>query len=67
MNYPPDTLLDCKRLIRYEQYDYVLLVCRNEVDYNKLLRSCEKENVNVIFPFNKYGVNRFITLGISPS
>lgn len=25
-------------LIRYEKYDYVLLVCRNEVDYNNLLR-----------------------------
>ena len=25
-------------LIRYEKYDYVLLVCRNEIDYNELTR-----------------------------
>lgn len=25
-------------LIRYEKYDYVLLVCRNELDYNEIIR-----------------------------
>ena len=35
-------------LIRYEKYDYVLLVCRNEVDYNNLLRLFGLENSNVL-------------------
>lgn len=26
-------------LIRYEKYDYVMIVCRNEVDYNNLVRA----------------------------
>lgn len=35
-------------LIRYEKYDYVLLVCRNEIDYNNLLRLFGLENSNVL-------------------
>ena len=35
-------------LIRYEKYDYVLLVCRNEVDYNNLLRLFGLENSKVL-------------------
>ena len=35
-------------LIRYEKYDYVLLVCRNEVDYNNLLRLFGLEDRKVL-------------------
>ena len=35
-------------LIRYEKYDYVLLVCRNEVDYNNLLHLFGLENSKVL-------------------
>ena len=35
-------------LIRYEKYDYVLLVCRNEVDYNNLLRLFGLEDSKVL-------------------
>ena len=33
-----DRKLSDMELIRYEKYDYVLLVCRNEIDYNELTR-----------------------------
>lgn len=33
-----DRKLKDMELIRYEKYDYVLLVCRNEIDYNELTR-----------------------------
>ena len=35
-------------LIRYEKYDYVLLVCQNEVDYNNLLRLFGLEDSKVL-------------------
>ena len=35
-------------LIRYEKYDYVLLVCRNEVDYNNLFRLFGLEDSKVL-------------------
>ena len=35
-------------LIRYEKYNYVLLVCRNEVDYNNLLRLFDLEDGKVL-------------------
>lgn len=35
-------------LIRYEKYDYVLLVCRNEVDYNTLLHLFGLDNSKVL-------------------
>ena len=33
-----DRKLSDMELIRYEKYDYVLIVCRNEIDYNELTR-----------------------------
>lgn len=35
-------------LIRYEKYDYVMIVCRNEVDYNNLIRSLGIEDKKVL-------------------
>lgn len=34
-------------LIRYEKYDYVLLVCRSELDYNELVRKLGIEGAKV--------------------
>ena len=34
--------------LRYEKYDYVLLVCRNEVDYANLLRLFGLEDAKVL-------------------
>lgn len=35
-------------LIRYEKYDYVLIVCRNEVDYKNLQRALGIENKKML-------------------
>ena len=35
-------------LIRYEKYDYVMIVCRNEVDYNNLVRALGIEDKKVL-------------------
>lgn len=35
-------------LIRYEKYDYVMIVCRNEVDYNNLIRNLGIEDKKVL-------------------
>lgn len=34
-----ETKIKDMELIRYEKYDYVMIVCRNEVDYNNLTRA----------------------------
>lgn len=34
-----ETKIKDMELIRYEKYDYVMIVCRNEVDYNNLVRA----------------------------
>ncbi len=34
-------------LIHYEKYDYVLIACRNELDYNDLVRKLGIENRKV--------------------
>ena len=34
-------------LIHYEKYDYVMIVCRNELDYNNLVRSLGIEGAKV--------------------
>lgn len=38
LNTMPPKIKDME-LIRYEKYDYVMIVCRNEVDYNNLTRA----------------------------
>ena len=34
-------------LIHYEKYDYVMIVCRNELDYNDLVRRLGIEGAKV--------------------
>lgn len=43
-------------LIRYEKYDYVMIACRNELDYNELIRKLGIEGAKVSIP----GTNRKI-------
>lgn len=43
-----ETKIKDMELIRYEKYDYVMIVCRNEVDYNNLTRALGIDGKNVI-------------------
>lgn len=43
-----ETKIKDMELIRYEKYDYVMIVCRNEVDYNNLVRDLGIEGKKVI-------------------
>ena len=40
-------------LIRFEKYDYVLLVCRNELDYNELIRKLGIQGAKVSMGRNR--------------
>lgn len=42
-------------LIHYEKYDYVMIVCRNELDYNNLVRTLGIEGAKV--PISKRKIN----------
>ena len=42
-------------LIRFEKYDYVMIVCRNEVDYNNLIRFLGIEDKKVLVSQTKNG------------
>lgn len=42
-------------LIHYEKYDYVMIVCRNEIDYLNLVRSLGIENKKVLVAKGKNG------------
>ncbi len=46
---PDDRKIKDMELIRYEKYDYVMIVCRNEVDYLNLIRilGIEKAKVTI--------------------
>ena len=41
------------KLIRFEKYDYVLLVCRNELDYNELQRKLGIQGAKVSMGRNR--------------
>lgn len=43
-------------LIRYEKYDYILLVCRNELDYNELIRKFGIDGAKVKIPGTKRSI-----------
>lgn len=43
-----DRSINNMELIRYEKYDYVMIVCKNEIDYLNLLRALGIENKKVI-------------------
>jgi hypothetical protein len=47
-------------LIHYEKYDYVLIACRNELDYNQLVRSLSIEEKEVVIARKKEGKHRTI-------
>lgn len=51
-----DRKLKDMELIRYEKYDYVLLVCRNELDYNELIRKFGIEGAKVKIPGTKRSI-----------
>lgn len=44
-------------LIHYEKYDYVMIVCRNEIDYNTLVRSLGIEGAKVKINGDKRKIN----------
>lgn len=35
-------------LVRYEKYDYVMIVCKNEIDYNNLTRMLEIDDKKIV-------------------
>lgn len=43
-----ETKIKDMELIRYEKYDYVMIVCRNEVDYNNLVRALGIEGKTIV-------------------
>ena len=45
---PKDKNLDAMEHLRYENYDYVMIVCRNEVDYLNLIRDLGLEGKKTI-------------------
>lgn len=45
---PDERKIKDMELIRYEKYDYVLLVCRNEVDYLNLTRALGIDNAKTV-------------------
>lgn len=45
---PEDMTVQDMELIRYEKYDYVLIVCRNEIDYKNLQRALGLEKRKMI-------------------
>ena len=44
---PDERKIKDMELIRYEKYDYVMIVCRNEVDYLNLIRILGIDNAKV--------------------
>ena len=45
---PEDRQISEMELIHYEKYDYVLIACRNEIDYNDLIRKLGIEDKKVL-------------------
>lgn len=46
-NDPTERTIPEMELIHYEKYDYVMIVCRNELDYNNLVRNLGIEGAKV--------------------
>lgn len=46
----PRTKIDDMELIRYEKYDYVMIVCRNEIDHSNLTRALELTTRKFLYP-----------------
>ena len=45
---PEDRTISEMELIHYERYDYVMIVCKDELSYNSLVRAFGLENKNVL-------------------
>lgn len=50
-----DTKIKDMELIRYEKYDYVMIVCRNEIDYLNLTRALGIDGKKVLVAKGKNG------------
>lgn len=50
-----DRIIRKMELIRYEKYDYVMLVCRNEIDYLNLVRALGIEGEKIVVSRGKNG------------
>ena len=49
---PEERTIEKMELIHYEKYDYVIIACRSELDYNDLLRKLDLENKKVVTSHN---------------
>lgn len=49
---PEERTIEKMELIHYEKYDYVLIACRSELDYNDLLRKLDLEDKKVVTSHN---------------
>lgn len=62
LNYPAKSNKDIKikdiEPIRYEKYDYVLIVCKNELDYQSLTRLLKLDDKKVIVSKGKTGTRK---------
>ena len=62
LNYPAKSSKEIKikemEPIRYEKYDYVLIVCRNELDYQSLTRALKIDDKQEIISQGKNGVRK---------
>lgn len=52
---PSDRKIKNMELIHYEKYDYVLIACRNELDYNYLISQFGLEGKKVVVAHGKSG------------
>lgn len=50
-----DVKIKDMELIRYEKYDYVMIVCRNEIDYLNLVRALGIDDKKVVVAKGKKG------------
>lgn len=62
LNYPAKSNKDIKikdmEPIRYEKYDYVLIVCKNELDYQSLTRLLKLDDKKVVVSQGKTGTRK---------
>lgn len=49
---PEERTIEKMELIHYEKYDYVIIACRSELDYNDLLRKLDLEDKKVVTSHN---------------
>lgn len=52
---PTDRKIDLLEPIRYEKYDYIMIVCRSELDYEQLVKRFGLEDKKVLIAKKKQG------------